>query len=218
MFGRVPFWANYSENVFTEACYEVLCHICQSLTQSSWEENAVGGFIFLFAEETSICPWMGLAGSQTALPLILDDKAVEKSGSGRYLKQQRSQRKRKPEPPLAHSLPWQPPAFGSPCNRLWPCSRHLVKEYSRKLLWLLPILFIPSVSSMFADFSCSSSLVLGKILAPWESTRAWPLKKQGQSFTHAHRGHYRVHPTYKDGHEPALLWSLDSLGLVNLSA
>lgn len=38
--------------------------------------------IFSFAEETSICSEMGLAGSWIALSLILDDKGVEKNGSG----------------------------------------------------------------------------------------------------------------------------------------
>lgn len=86
-----------------------------------------GWLIFSFAEETSICSWMGLAGSRTALSLTLDDKGVEKSGSGSgsWLKQQRSQRNRKPGPPPAHSLPWWPPAFRSPSNRLWPSCDHV---------------------------------------------------------------------------------------------
>lgn len=98
-------------------------------------------------------------------------------------------------------------------TRLSPCSSHFVKEYARKLLWFLLSLLIPSVSNSFAYFS-SSSLALGKILTPWESTQALPLKKQGEKFTH--RGHYTVHPTHKHGQEPALLWSLDTLGLVSL--
>jgi len=57
---------------------------------------------------------MGLLGSQTAFVLILKQEEELSRRVAANQSSKAAKRNRKPEPSVAHSLPWQQPALGSP--------------------------------------------------------------------------------------------------------